>query len=136
MVKIMDYQKISDLIKKYEEIKNLGSSDEKLYCQATLRDIVLTGAEIVEKGILEKILLAMKIEANEWLQKKHDELGEEYIELKEKHEKLEEEKKELSDSLDSNSIYEEQIKEMKRFIKRKSGNIIDEIRDVLYNDED
>ena len=64
----MDINKITELINRYENIRNELQDPkakeksnyqelykESVYLSSTLRDIVLTGSELVEKGIVKKI---------------------------------------------------------------------------------
>ena len=130
----MDYEKVSELIRRY----NLGEYkdyNEKVYLESELRDIVLTGLELVDKGILEKIIESSSKETIERLErdekliegykKKIYKLSKKYRELKDDKNIPKEEDDEYINNL------EETIIRIKSLISGKQGTIIDEIRTVL-----
>ena len=125
----MDYEKVSELIRRY----NLGEYkdyNEKVYLESELRDIVLTGLEIVEKGIVKKIKehLDSNSEEIKELEKKAR-----YAEVYKKGIiKLGKKYKELKEDFEEPPIdYAEMVDNIREIISNKQGTIIDEIRTVL-----
>jgi len=140
---VIDSQKISDLIIRYSivekklqdpEIEN-GPDFQKLYNEglylsSTLRDIVLTGLEIVEKGIVKKIKEHLDSDSEEI---KELEKKARYAEVYKKGIiKLGRRYKELKEEFEEPPIdYVEMVDNIREIISNKQGSIIDEINTVL-----
>ena len=129
----VDKEKLSLLMSEYYSLcKNTKAEkdyEQAVYLESTLRDVVLTGLEFVDEGILEQILNQKSLKSAEdkkliagykmkifHLSKKHRELKEKYTEDMMGIEKYEDENK---------------LIDIKSVISGKQGNIIDEIRSVL-----
>lgn len=130
----VDNKKISKLITEYYSLLQITEDkkepdfkekyNQRLSLASTLRDIVLTGSELVETGILEQIL-EKDVRLARAYKKSLNALKKEYKKLKKDHEELEEKYEE------SPMDYERLIEGIRLIISGKTGSIIDEINSVL-----
>jgi len=138
----MDYKKVSKLITEYNSLYQSPQDEgyqRKLCLESTLRNIVLTASELVEKGVLEQIIepiLESNLKETRYKLEKDEKLIEGYkkkiFNLSKKHRKLKGEHEELTEMYEeSPEDYQELVKQIESIISGKQGTLIKEIRSVL-----
>lgn len=122
-------------LEKLEELKNSSSYYNFLNLENRLKNVVLTGEEILQIDIRRDPSDKEISESNlyEKLSNDYNELNEAYEGLKEDNKNLLEEKIELELKYQNqgNRTLAEKLNQIKTIIKGKEGNLIDEIRRVV-----